>query len=454
MSADPIRAVYALRRRRRGQAEGWSRRLGTLLFGLAVVGVSLPLVRRWFLSFLDGDPAGWSAGLQGVWLRAGLAAMVVVALAVHASVLRGAARDTLSILPVSPSSVVWAELGQVARTRGPWVLAIALSLAPIGVTLGPTAFAVGTLLIVLAAAMAWTGSAVAFLGAVEVAESPAWAPVLDALRGNNPRPQAALIYALVPGTLGGGVLLAWAASGATVLLEGDPAGAVPLVLMAGVAVGLGALVPSRAERSWYRASMVLADISARYAVVEGPEEASRVYLDWTVRWLPERVGRWALLELRHGWRARRSWLSASWLVALAAFVVGWTVDPTGPARALAVGGTTPWLVGWVVVCRARDTPALLATWLDDDPSVLRIARLWAVVWWSQGTAWLAGGSVALRAGAGAGATVFALITAGAVLAGALAGEAARHPRRGPGGYMALAWLAPWVLAWGVWRMWT
>ena len=93
-------------------------------------------------------------------------------------------------------------------------------------------------------------------------------------------------------------------------------------------------LPRAARAGWYRATSVLADIDARYGVLSDTEEALRVYMDWTLRFMPERLAFWALKDMRYGWRARRSWVALTWLIGLLGIVAGWTQSEDGPIRVL------------------------------------------------------------------------------------------------------------------------
>jgi hypothetical protein len=278
-----------------------------------------------------------------------------------------------------------------------------------------------------------TVSAAVHLLAIEVSESDAWAPVLDLVRGNNPRPQAAFLYAPGVALLVAGLVLARSA-------EAVAGGASLLWLFVPFAAAGGALVPlpRLARKAWFRGSAVLAEIDARYAALLDPEEGRRVYLDWTVRWLPEALRRYALHDLRHGWRARRTLLSGAWLVGLAGLVAAWTVDPAGPSRALVVSGLGVWACAAVAVLLARDEPPFLAWWLGGAPRRRLAARAWVTWMWVQPCLWPAVLAVGFRHGWGDAARVLGIGELCALGAVALALGVGRLARGGLALYGPLA----------------
>lgn len=445
------RSAYRRQRVRAAASDGWQGRAVRVGLSVSVLAALVPVVRAVFLPFLDAPADAWAQGLAAVWLRAGLFAMVAVALTVHATVLRGPARPVLALHPVDPVAVVWAELAEAARARRDVLVALGVLLAPIGWHGGAGLWALGMVVVLGAWCGALTLSAVVFLGAIEVAESPRWSPWLDVVRGVNPRAQAAVIWALAPSTLLGGALTAWAAGAAVAVWQGSAGSAVWMLLPFVVALASVPAIPRLAARAWYAASVVLADIRARYDAVEQPEEAHRVYLDWVAGWLPTPVARWMLLDLRHAWRAHRSWVSGTWLVAVGALAAGWTSDPMGPVWAGIVGGAGAWLAGMLVVIGAVEEPAFLRVWLPRQAGVRAAARGAAVVAWSMAPVGTAMAAVGVRQGAGAAITAGCWAGAMVVLAAACAALAGQARARGRAPYVAMGLVSTGAAAWlGVW----
>lgn len=387
------------------------------MFAPAIATVLLvPFVRPVFLGFLDLPPDRWAEGMTQVTLRAGIGVVGWLAVDVYSAIVRGQDREILAVLPVDPGQVVRYEVLRVAVTRG-WLLpAGAVLLAPVAAAGAPALWAVGVAVLLGAWLMGLAVSAAVHLLAIDVAESPRWAPLLDLIRGQNPRPQAAFLYA--PGivlTLCG-LVVGWGATAGPTILAGDPVGLVPLVLPIPLAAAAWAQLDGLARSSWFRGSAVLAEIDARYAALADRREALRVYLDWTVRWLPPRVAVRALKDLRHGWRARRTPVTGAWLVGLGAFVAGWTAAPEGVGRAAIVSVFGVWLVSAVGVLLAGDEPEFLEAWLPPGGAAAAFARIWVLLLWVQPCIWLGASAVLLRRGVADAAVVVGV----GMLAGGLA----------------------------------
>ncbi len=415
----PYTRLYATLRSR---SAGTTR--STLALTLGVAAALVPLVRPVFMGFLDEPEIPTVDGLREVWIRASAVALVSMGLAVHGTVLRGGARAVLQLHPVDPVAVVQEEVGAALRSQLPILLGLCILLTPIGLSVGWSAWAVGVALVLGAALASLTTSTVAFLGAVEAAESPRWAPVLDQLRGNNPRPQAALMYALVPVAIVAGwtsmqaaqaAAELWRGPGGPVFAPGALAAALPWV----VAAAAWPMVPRVASRNWFRASLVLADIRARYESVIDPLEARRVAWDWTLGRLPAPVAREALGVLRYGWRVRRSVLSVGWLLAFAALAMAWREDLTAPLRAGLIAGAAGWVMGLVALQSTQSEPAFLVVWLDRADTSRALGAAWAVLCWSSSAVLVGAAASLLRHGVASAASTAALGFAGVALAAAV-----------------------------------
>lgn len=351
---------YALADRRQRLARRRAEGLGTRLAGLLpVVGavVALPLLRPTFYGFLDGPPAAYPDGAAGAASRLGLALAAGLALASYAEVIRGPDRGVVDLHPLLPGPWIRARIVSLARARVGWIAVAAVFLAP----LWPRMDALLSGLALLAGA--WFAGMGAGLGinlaAPRVAEDPRWAGVLDAIRGPNPRLQAALLYA--PGVslaLSGAATLA-ASWGMGLWLRGDAAGLAALA--APVAVGIAGLaLAARNAAAMARLPALLGEIDAAWAAVESPEEARAVYLEWAVRFAPAGLRRDLLKELRHLWRGLRPWVTGSWGLAFLAALAGWTKDVDASSRLAWVGGGALLVVGFAGVRLGADDPA----WLD------------------------------------------------------------------------------------------
>ena len=420
--------------------------LGGLALPLVAAALLTPILQPVFLGWLDRPRGVWAAGMGGITLRAALLVLSVLALDVYSALVRADDRAVLASMPVDAGVVARVEVARVAVRRW-WLLPfVAIVFSPVAVA-GATALYLGGLWVVFGAiAMGLWASSWVHLQAIIAAESEAWAPLLDAIRGVNPRPQAAFLYA--PGLilLVSGVLVQMACTGLEMADAGALwgwAGPLPMLLLAGL--GWSA-TPALAKDAWFRGSLVLAEIDARYASLEDPEEGRRVYLDWSVRFLPEVMGRWALKDLRHGWRARRTWITGAWLVSLAAFAAGWTAAEWGPSRAIDVALAGAWLCATVGVWMEIDEPYFLRVWLPRGGAARHLSRIWVLFLWIQPPAWFAAAAVGIRRGLGDGAWVLGVSLGSAVAASVLSWLCGRLGGRGLAAYAPLAAISAAVTA--------
>ncbi|HND34708.1 MAG TPA: hypothetical protein PLA94_32115, partial [Myxococcota bacterium] len=203
-----------------------------------------------------------------------------------------------------------------------------------------------------------------------VGRSPAWAGVLDAVRGVNPRMQAALLYAPGVALIGAGLPVGLGAAGVEMWLEGDARGL--LWLIPPYLVGFfGFWMAWRGRGELAAIAAVLGEVEAAWAQVEDPAEQRRVYLDWLVPRLPARLRVPVLKDLRQGWRSFRATLSGSWFLAAFAGLSGWS-DGSG-TRTLLIGAVGAALVGGLGLRMAAADPPWLEAWLP----IPRLDRLFA-----------------------------------------------------------------------------
>lgn len=387
-------------RRQRADGSWW-----TVLLWVGAVAVAWVLVAPWFrrevLGFLDGGSDELAAGLGGLWMRAGLLMLAWGGLSAHGSVLRGASREVFSVLPVRPWDVVRAELiGRVAPL-GANVAALAALAWPVVAVAGWGSWGAGLALTAGAGVLGLVAGAGAVLGAVVVAEDRRFDGLLDAVRGSNPRAQAAVIWSLAPGTLLGGLLVVQAADAVTTTPAWSLA---PWV----AAAALASLLPVVADRAWWTASLVLAEIADRYAAVEKADTTRHVYLDFVVRWLPAASAPWALLELRHAARERRSALWIPWVLAAVARM-DQRLPPELPMVLIGAVGA------WLMLRRSADTDPALSTWLGDHRTEVGMARIAVGLAWAVGPTLAGAILVGADAGPGEGLTAGAAGLAGAVV---------------------------------------
>ena len=359
------------------------------------------------MSFLDGGSV--STGMAGLSLRLGWLLCGAMSLHTYSALVRSPERPILDPHPARPSALLSYLLLRTAREQAGLPLAAAVVTWPVLAAGHSEAWLLGVAVV----AGGWlVGLLVGFpihLASVWAAESPALAGVLEALRGDNPRLQAALIYA--PGFVLalGGTAVYFSAEGMRLVLEGNSA----LAWLLGVPVVLGALawlaVPALAHRYHFRTTLLLGEIDAMYAGLEDPEDAQWVYLQWTLRGIPGGLHPTLLRELRHGWRGVRGWITGAWGAGLLAGLVAWTDSPLGLARALGVGGAALVIFGGVALRLAVRDPLWLDTWLE-VPARTRVLSRWiAVSGWLQGVVLPPVAALAIRQGLGPGLTLLGLL---------------------------------------------
>lgn len=415
--SNPHRHVRQLIRTHRRAEQGALASLGYALAPVAVGALIAPLFRPIFLHFLDApDPHG--EGLFGVVIRLCLVVIGLLSIDTYGALIRSADRHVLAVLPVDPGQVATQELADVVRSRV-WVPLVAgLLLLPVGLSTGWLAWGLAVGVVVGACVVGVTVSAAVHLLAVSAAEDPRLAGWLDLIRGGNPREQAAFLYAPGVALAVAGLPVLLATEGMRRAVHGSPEAALALVFPFAVAVFAWSRLPSLARQGWFRASAVLADIDARYAAVEESEEATSAYLDWMPRFLPADLARYALKDLRHGWRGRRTWISAMWGVGLLAGMASWSGSASAPGRGLVIGILGIWLTAVVGVLMERDEPDFLRAWLPEHRGSRMLARTVVLASWLQPAVWLPAVALAIRHGLGS-AGMALLFGEGAVAGAAL-----------------------------------
>jgi hypothetical protein len=414
MARNPILSAVQRRALNRWRVEGWRVLLAEVVGPIVATVWLTPLLKPVFMSWLALPRDRWADGASAVALRAGLLVLAILSVDVYSALIRTDERRVLGLLPIDPHHATVAGLAQVAGRRWWLVPAAACLLSPIAIA-GAWRLWLGAVAVVMGAwAMGLWLSAWVHLRAVDVAENKGSAGYLDMVRGSNPREQAAFVYAPGVVLLVGGIVISWSTNGIVAVDSGSLVDMVWLGLPIVVA-GFARSGLTKASVAWFRGGVVLADIDARFYALEDANEARRVYLDWVVRWLPSRLGVYVLHDLRAGWRTRRSWISMSWLFAVAAFGAGWTAGLLGPIRAADVALCAAWTVAAVGVFIDADEPEFLRVWLPRETALRGLARLLVLMAWVQPAAWLGAASVLIRRGTADAGFVLAmgLVSAGA-----------------------------------------
>lgn len=305
-----------------------------------------PLIEPVFMGFVaEGRIAEGSAALG---LRVGGALCGAMVLATYTALVRGPERAILDPHPSDPARLLNYLLLRTGVETLPWLLGGIALLTPLA--LAGEYGAWGTTSAMVAGGW-WLGLLGGFpvhLGSVWAAESPALSGVLELIRGQNPRLQAALIY-------GPGVAFAYGMAALAAAAYGGPFLLVPL--FAGLLAWLPA--PALARGFHVRTTLVLHEVDAAYAFEDEAEEARVVYMEWLVRWLPKGWRLAALKELRHGWRGLRSWLTGAWGLGLLVLLAAWSEEVSALPRSLLVAGAALAVLAVVGLRLAATDPAWL-----------------------------------------------------------------------------------------------
>ncbi len=414
--------------------------LGPLLLGLLAAPLSQPVL-LWFCELED---RAFAAGLAGLGLRLGLLLCGVGILAVHSQVVRGQDRRVLDPHPADPAQLA-AVLGLgLARRSAGMALGCCLLLAPLVVQGRQRAFLMACALILGGWACGISLGFLAQLGGVWAARSPALATLLEALRGGNPRMQAALIYAPGFAVAICSAALYLASVGLEQALQGSPVWTLALAAPSLLAAMAWLLVAPLAERTWYRATTLLAEVDAAYAGLEDDEEARRVYLEWATRWAPARLQPHLLRSLRQGWRACRGWVTGAWGLGLLGAIAGWSDASDATPRVVVVAGGALLCLAALAIVMERGDPPWLGRSIGLAPGPRLLARGLAVLAYLQGALLPGVLSVLLRRG-GEALLLLAELELLALGATTLATLASPLGRRAWAAYVPLA-LGAWILA--------
>lgn len=351
---------------------------------MAIGIVAAPFARGSILWFLGGSEGDFRGGLAGAAFRLGLVVAGVGILAGHEVVIRGRDRAVLDPHPVDPGElipVLRLRLLRVATGTALGVMALLWPVLADGHALG---FGLASAVVLQAALLGAAVGSTSQLGAAWAAFNPHLSQVLEAIRGSNPRMQAALIYA--PGVAVGIVAAALflALRGIEAGLAGHPLAFLLVAAPTGVALPAWFVAPALARSWWYPASTLLGEVDAAWEARTDPEAARRVYLEWVVRFVPSSFRPLLLLRLRQGWRGLRGWITGAWALGAVAGMAGWSARPEAPRYAALVAGAGICLVGAVAIRMVETHPE----WLDGAIPTRRLvadgARFVATLCWLQG----------------------------------------------------------------------
>lgn len=353
----------------------------TWLLALAAAGLAAPLARPVLLGFLDGpaSAAVVAAGTEAISFRLAALVVCVMALSTYDAIVRGPDREVLDVHPIQPRLLLQAIAVRLLREQAVVPAMAILLLVPLALA-GHTLAFLGAAALVLGAFVCGFGLGfLVNLGAVQAAYSPRLALVLELLRGANPRMQAALIYA--PGVVLAiaGLALLLASSGTSAGLQGWAPGWAFLLVPPLVGVVAFALSLPLSERTWVRASSLLAEVDAAWAGSDEGEEDRRVYLEWLATDRPE-----LLRALRQGWRRLRTWATGAWGLGLVGAFAGWSAAPAAPAAVVAVSGAAVLVIAALPGRLADGDPPWLDQALGVQPARVMTARAMVAFAYAQG----------------------------------------------------------------------
>lgn len=368
-----VRVDFLTRARRGGGPLG-----GAWRFGAAVVaGAAVPLVAPGLYAFVELAGPLRAQGAVALWVRLALLAVAWLGLGTFDQVVRGPDRGVTDLHPVRTGPYVRAALARAAREGAPVLVALSATLAPC--VRSPVLLVAGAGLLAGAWAAGLTLGIGVNLAAPALAVRPGVAPLLDAVRGTNPRTQAALIWAPAAALGIAGLAVVAAGAGVEAALAGQPAGWAALALPV-AAAGLGARLSFVDGDTLARIPAVLGEVEATYAAVEAAEEGRVVYLEWAVRLVPAAWGPELLRVLRAGWRAERGWLGAGFFGAAAAGLSAWS-DAAAPTRTLALAAVLLGGLGFLGPRLRAAEPAWFGAWAAPAARVPALTfALWA---WAQ-----------------------------------------------------------------------
>lgn len=306
------------------------------------------------MGFLDHGRI--ASGTEGIALRLGALVAAAMALHTYTDLVRSPDRAILDAHPVQPRMLLRAIAWRTARQRLYLPIASAILMLPIGLEGSWTAFA-GACGVVFGAWLSMIGVGfTVHLGGVWAGMSPALAQVLDLLRGDNPRMQAALIYAPGVALAIVGLAVMWSAGGLAWALKGDTLGWAFLAIPPAIGAVSWALAGPLADRQYVRATALLTEVDGLSTSTESAEESRRVYLEWLAGDnRPE-----LLRQLRQAWRAHRTWAFGGWLLGISGALAGWSGDPGVTGRLMAASGGSALLIALLPTRLALGDPL----WLD------------------------------------------------------------------------------------------
>ena len=307
-------------------------------------------------------------GMEGLAFRLSALVGAAVAMWSYQQIIRTPERAILGTHPIQPILWFYALFYKTIRSTWTWPCTISALAWP----LASAGYVKEYILMCGIVVIGWVSmlcvSYSVHLGSVWVARSPQWGPMLDMIRGNNPREQAAFIYAPGFALFFCGMVMMLCSFSMDGVLQGYLPAIVLLLAPLGVAVASFFVARKLSMTQLVPASAVLAEVDARWAMLEEGQDEEGVYLEWLAGERRELVR-----TLRQGWRSVRVWPMGIWALGLFAFVSGWTGALENAllfSSVGSIGGCT------IAVVLAQKNPI----WLDQQLGVQGSELLWARFW--------------------------------------------------------------------------
>ena len=366
---NPYRKASRISRERRGFSWG-------AVFILVGVIISMFVIRPIFLESWSGHIGEY---LESLLFR--FSALITAAMALHtySAIVRSSEHGIISIHPILGKPFLWSSFENTIRETWLWWVSSSILLLPL-VELGEyLAFALSISLLI----GSWVGGIGAGycinLGSIWVARSPRAHIILDMVRGQNPREQAAFIYAPGIALIVVGLTLVLGAGGLRAALVGQHIWGLLVLLPYGIGL-LGFFLALRiVEEELLRVGSILVDIDAHWHNIEEGEDPNSVYLDWLGSRRPE-----LLRALRAGWREYRVYPILSWGVGFLGGLMIWTGKLSEGLWFASFGMVGLGSLSWQL---QKKDPKWLDLSLNLDENKIRVARFQLIIAYGMGV-WL------------------------------------------------------------------
>jgi hypothetical protein len=336
--------------------------------------VAAPLAEPSLLFFLA--VGGVNAGVEQLALRLGALVAGIMSLQTYTDIVRSPERGIISLHPLLPKFYLHAVTKRTLQNSICWPIALGLLITPM-IVRGAVDAWLWMLLIIFASWLGGIGVGYAVnLGSIWVSRNTEKNQWLDAIRGSNPREQAAFIYAPGIALAVLGISIAFAAGGARAALDGKIY--FGLLILMPLFLGVIGFFIARGlvSTELVRAVALLEEIDSHWKRVNNLEDDNEVYLDWLAKESPER-----LRALRHGWRNHRLYPNLGWFCGALSAIAVWGGQNENGLMVAALGIV---MMGSISPRLAAGDPDWLNTFLGVDQLKVMFARATITILYSLG----------------------------------------------------------------------